>query len=231
MREIGQIGLGGDALLRRGTIRTHGARLAQRSGHRPGGQNPTDQRDPGHRADGAERPLGPAAQRRVGDRRDIQQHQAGDILGVVAGQQQRDRATETLPHHDPRADPGRGDDPLQMVRRRGKADRDVVFDDTSTRFGDKRFHQAGEEAGAAGTRPGDQQHPRSGLPHDPHGYVDCAAAVSANRREVARRYFLRKPPATISSLKMVSSLVPEARIGTPASYSRSVSATSRNATL
>ncbi len=50
-------------------------------------------------------------------------------------------------------------------------------------------------------------------------------------REVARRYFLRNPPATISSLKMVSSLVPEARTGIPASSNRSVRATRRNATL
>ncbi|CFS55631.1 Uncharacterised protein [Mycobacterium tuberculosis] len=34
---------------------------------------------------------------------------------------------------------------------------------------------------------------------------------------MARRYFFRYPPASISSLKMVSSLAPDATTGMPAS--------------
>ena len=43
------------------------------------------------------------------------------------------------------------------------------------------------------------------------------ALVSASSREVARRYFLRYPPASISALKMLSSFDPDATTGMPAS--------------
>src|SRR4029078_8558285 len=39
------------------------------------------------------------------------------------------------------------------------------------------------------------------------------AGVNASSREVARRYFLRNPPASISSLKTVSSFAPDATTG------------------
>lgn len=50
-----------------------------------------------------------------------------------------------------------------------------------------------------------------------HAVLGSGAALSASSREVARRYFLRNPPATISSSKTVSSFAPEASTGIPAS--------------
>jgi ribosomal protein S18 acetylase RimI-like enzyme len=61
-------------------------------------------------------------------------------------------------------------------------------------------------------------------------YAD-AACVNASSRDVARRYFFRNPPASISSPKMASTFAPDAITGIPASYKRSVSETSRKATL
>src|SRR5699024_12520271 len=52
---------------------------------------------------------------------------------------------------------------------------------------------------------------------------------SARSRDVARRYFLRQPPESISSAKIASNCRPELRTALPESYSRTASTTKHGA--